>query len=51
VPVSETLPELAVPLWILTHPDLRRTARVQAFMGQVGDALAARLAADSARGG
>jgi DNA-binding transcriptional LysR family regulator len=44
VAVSEPIPELAVPLWILTHPDLRGTARVRAFMGDVGDALAVRLA-------
>lgn len=41
--VSEVLPELSVPVWMLTHPDLRHTARVQAFMQHVGDAVAARL--------
>ncbi len=45
VPVSEVIPELTVPVWLLTHPDLRGTARVRAFMQHVGDALAARLAA------
>jgi DNA-binding transcriptional LysR family regulator len=45
VAVSDPIPELSVPLWMITHPDLRRTARVQAFMREVGDALAARLAA------
>jgi hypothetical protein len=25
-------PKLAGELWLLTHPDLRRTARVRAFM-------------------
>jgi DNA-binding transcriptional LysR family regulator len=44
VAVSEPLPELAVPVWMLTHPDLRQTARVRAFMHFVGDAVAARLA-------
>jgi DNA-binding transcriptional LysR family regulator len=44
VAVSDPIPELAVPLWILTHPDLRATARVRAFMGDVGDAIAKRLA-------
>ncbi len=44
VAVSEPLPELAVPVWMLTHPDLRQTARVRAFMQFVGDAVAARLA-------
>lgn len=43
VPVSEPIDELDTPLWILTHPDLRRTARIQAFMQTVGDALAAEL--------
>jgi DNA-binding transcriptional LysR family regulator len=45
VPVSDVIPELSVPLWMLTHPDLRETARVRAFMRFVGDALAQRLAA------
>jgi DNA-binding transcriptional LysR family regulator len=45
VAVSDPVPELAVPVWMLTHPDLRGTARVRAFMQHVGDAVAARLAA------
>ena len=45
LPVSDVIPELSVPVWMLTHPDLRETARVRAFMQHVGDALAARLAA------
>ncbi len=45
LPVSEVIPELSVPVWMLTHPDLRETARVRAFMQHVGDALSARLAA------
>jgi DNA-binding transcriptional LysR family regulator len=44
VAVSEPIPELAAPVWMLTHPDLRRTARVRAFMQFVGDAIATRLA-------
>ena len=44
VPVSAPIAELAQPVWMLTHPDLRRTARVRAFMQFVGDALAQRLA-------
>jgi len=44
VPVSEPIAELAAPVWMLTHPDLRKTARVRAFMQFVGDAIAARLA-------
>lgn len=45
VAVSEPIPELSVPVWMLTHPDLRGTARVRAFMQHVGDALALRLQA------
>lgn len=45
VAVSEPIPALSQPLWMLTHPDLRRTARVRAFMQFVGDALAQRVAA------
>ena len=44
IPVSEVIPELSVPVWMLTHPDLRETARVRAFMRFVGDAMAKRLA-------
>lgn len=43
VPVSDPIPELAAPVWMLTHPDLRQTARVRAFMQHVGDALAEHL--------
>ncbi len=43
VPVSDPIPELSVPVWMLTHPDLRQTARVRVFMQDVGDALAKRL--------
>lgn len=43
VPVSSIIEELAIPIWILTHPDLRYTARVRAFMQHVGDSLAQRL--------
>ena len=46
VPVSEAIPELSVPVWLLTHPDLRQTARVRVFMDFVGNALVRRLAAD-----
>ncbi|MEK8051958.1 LysR family transcriptional regulator [Ideonella sp. DXS22W] len=45
LPVSEVIPELAVPVWMLTHPDLRQTARVRSFMQFVGDRVAALLAA------
>jgi DNA-binding transcriptional LysR family regulator len=42
--VSEPVPDLAQPVWMLTHPDLRQTARVRSFMQFVGDAVAQRLA-------
>ena len=43
IPVSADIGDLETPVWVLTHPDLRRTARIQAFMQLVGDAVAARL--------
>jgi DNA-binding transcriptional LysR family regulator len=43
VAVSDPIPELAAPVWMLTHPDLRRTARVRVFMQDVGDAVGAML--------
>jgi len=43
MPISAPIADLETPLWILTHPDLRRTARIQAFMQLVGDALGQRL--------
>lgn len=43
VAVSAPIPELTVPVWMLTHPDLRDTARVRVFMQHVGDAIADRL--------
>lgn len=46
VAVSEPIAELSQPVWMLTHPDLRHTARVRAFMQFVGDALVARLRQD-----
>jgi DNA-binding transcriptional LysR family regulator len=45
VAVSEPIPELSVPVWMLTHPDLRDTGRVRVFMQHVGDAIAERLQA------
>jgi DNA-binding transcriptional LysR family regulator len=40
--VHPPLPEMASTLWLLTHADLRRVARVRAFL----DFMAARLAAE-----
>ncbi|MGA0611114.1 LysR family transcriptional regulator [Caldimonas sp. KR1-144] len=44
MPVSDDIPALETPLWLLTHPDLRATARVTAFMQQVGHGIAQALA-------
>ncbi len=40
VALSRPIEELKMPLWILTQPDLRNTARVRAFMQMVGDRVA-----------
>lgn len=40
--VTDPVPEMENELWLLTHPDLRHTARIRAFM----DFLAASLAGD-----
>ena len=38
--VSGVLPDLASELWIVTHQDLKNTARVRAFLSVIGDAIA-----------
>ena len=40
--LSPTLPELEGELWFLTHPDLRNTARVRAFLDYCAEAIARR---------
>ncbi|SDL81859.1 transcriptional regulator, LysR family [Franzmannia pantelleriensis] len=40
--IGEPLPELATELWLLTHPDLRRVARIRALMTFVAKALVER---------
>jgi len=35
----ESRPELSVDLWLLTHADLRRTARVQALLDWLAEVL------------
>lgn len=45
VAVSNDLAGLATPMWLLTHPDLRRTARIRDFMQHVGEAVAQQLSA------
>ncbi|HEY6123858.1 MAG TPA: LysR family transcriptional regulator [Steroidobacteraceae bacterium] len=39
--ISGVLPDLASELWIVTHQDLKNTARIRAFLGVIGDAIAA----------
>ncbi len=39
VALSAPIDELQTPTWILTHPDLRNTARVRVFMQMIGDAI------------
>lgn len=39
IALSAPIDALQTPLWILTHPDLRNTARVRAFMQTIGDAV------------
>ena len=43
IELSAPIDALQLPLWILTHPDLRNTARVRAFMQTVGDSIAQSL--------
>jgi DNA-binding transcriptional LysR family regulator len=40
--VHPPIPELDTALWILTHADLRHTARIRAFTEFVGDAFTQR---------
>jgi DNA-binding transcriptional LysR family regulator len=44
VPVSGPVEELAMELWVLTHPDLRRAARVTALMRFLVERLSAQKA-------
>ncbi|MCD0503224.1 LysR family transcriptional regulator [Bordetella petrii] len=38
--ISQVEPDISDELWLLTHPDIRRSARVRAFMSHCGDAVA-----------
>jgi DNA-binding transcriptional LysR family regulator len=42
--IPRPIPELTRELWIVTHADLRRTARIRAFFDVVGDGLASEQA-------
>ena len=39
-PLTVAIPELETPLWLITHPELRHTARVQVMMRAIGPAVA-----------
>jgi len=39
-PLSARIAELETPLWLITHPELKSTARVQVLMRALGPALA-----------
>ncbi len=39
--LTPTIPELAGELWIVTHKDLKDTARIRAFLSIVGDGIVA----------
>jgi DNA-binding transcriptional LysR family regulator len=41
--VTNPIPELSVPLWLLTHSDLRRTSRIRVFTQATGEYLRQRL--------
>jgi DNA-binding transcriptional LysR family regulator len=43
--LSEPRPEFSAGLWLLTHPDLRRSARVRVFLDYVAAEIAARRVA------
>lgn len=47
--IGGPLEELAIDLWLLTHPDLRSVARIRAFTSFVGDALRERSPALAGR--
>lgn len=40
LPLSATIDELQTPLWLLTHPELKNTMRIQVLMCGLGPALA-----------
>lgn len=43
--IGEIIPELATNLWLLTHPDLRTTARVRVFLDFVAESAKASISA------
>jgi len=51
VRVVDPIESLSMDLWVLTHPDLRHTARVRAFMSFLFDSLDHRIELIEGRGG
>ncbi|MDI9246435.1 LysR family transcriptional regulator [Marinobacter sp. CHS3-4] len=43
VRLTHPVEDLAIPLWILTHPDLKRVKRIREFTRVMGDALRLKL--------
>ena len=43
VRVGDTIDDLTLDLWVLTHPDLRRTTRVKAVMDHLHDEFRQRV--------
>ena len=41
--LTDPIPELSVPLWLLTHSDLRRTNRIRVFTQEIGECIRQRL--------
>ncbi|WP_150911242.1 LysR family transcriptional regulator [Marinobacter halotolerans] len=41
--LTDSIGELDIPLWILTHPDLRRVKRIREFTQVIGECLRKRL--------
>ncbi len=49
VGVSADLPEIETDLWMVTHSDLRKTARVRALMDALGASIAPQIEQQSRR--
>jgi DNA-binding transcriptional LysR family regulator len=45
VRLSDTIPEAMTPIWLLTHRDLRRVARVRVFLDFMAEAIGRNRAA------
>lgn len=47
VRLTPPIAELATPLWLLIHPDLRRVSRMRIFLEEVGAGIREMLPADT----